>query len=153
MKKLLLVTHTPSENTQLLVDSMLNAIARQNLSDLKVSQVSALRAKSEDVLQAQAIILFTPENLGYMSGALKDFFDRCYYPCLEPCQGLPVALIVRAGHDGTGTVNAVKSITNGLKWRWVQEPLICKGQWDASFVGDCESLAVTVAVSLDCGII
>lgn len=153
MKNLLFVTHTPSDNTRLMVAAMLDAVTEQQLTELRVKQISAFECNAEDILQTQAIILFTPENLGYMSGALKDFFDRCYYPCLEKCQGLPVSLIVRAGHDGTGTVNAVKSITNGLKWTWVQEPLVCKGEWDHKFIEQCQELAATVAVSLDCGII
>lgn len=153
MKNLLIVSHTPSPNTQRLILESISAINILNCENLLVTHTSAFKTTSEQVKACDAIILFTPENLGYMSGALKDFFDRIYYPCLEETQGLPMALIVRAGHDGTGTVRAVTTICTGLKWNMVQPPLVCKGGWQEDFIAQCNELASVMAASLDCGII
>ena len=88
-----------------------------------------------------------------MSGALKDFFDRIYYPVLETKQGTPYALYVRAGLDGTGTITAVERIVTGLKWRPICDPLLCHGSYVDSFVDQCEELGLTMAASLDAGIV
>lgn len=153
MKTLLLVFHSPSENTQAMVDAMTLAVQQLSLSNLKLVVKAPLEAVPQDVLDCDAIILGTTENLGYMSGALKDFFDRIYYPCLEIKQGLPVAAIVRAGQDGTGTCRALQTILTGLRWRWVQDIVVCKGSWKKEFITDCQELAQGMAMGLSEGII
>lgn len=152
MKRLLIVAHSPSANTRRLLDAVLAGARHPEIEGVDVRSVAPLDAGPDDVLAAQALILGTTENLGYMSGALKDFFDRTYYPCLEKTQGLPYALYVRAGHDGTGTRRAVESIATGLRWRAVQEPLICRGEFSEAFVGQCEELGTAMAAGLEAGI-
>lgn len=152
-KTLLLVAHCPSPNTVKLKDSLLNAIYQQPLEHTQVIDRPPLEATPDDVLNADAIILGTTENLGYMSGALKDFFDRCYYPVLEAKQGLPCAAFIRAGHDGTGTLRALKTIITGLKWRWVQDPILLRGDYQAVFEDQCAELGAAMACALDQGII
>jgi multimeric flavodoxin WrbA len=151
MKRLLIVAHAPSPNTLRLREAVL-AGARQDIAGVETIAKAPLEAGPEDVLAAQAIILGTTENLGYMSGALKDFFDRSFYPCLERTEGMPYALYVRAGRDGTGTRRAVESIATGLRWRDVQAPLICRGDWDESFVDACRELGAAMAAGLEAGI-
>lgn len=151
-KTLLIVYHAPSPNTQKLVEAMQRA-ASEVIEDVNISAVPALSCQPAETLKADAILLFTTENLGYMSGGMKDFFDRNYYPCLEEKQGTPVVAVIRAGHDGTGTERALKTILTGLKWRWVQEPLICRGDWQEGFVDQCEELSQAFAASLEMGII
>ena len=152
-KRLLIVAHAPSPNTQRLRDAVIAGAGSPDIENVEVRARPPLQAGPDDVLAANAIILGTTENLGYMSGALKDFFDRIYYPCLERTEGLAYALYIRAGHDGTGTKRAVKTIVTGLRWRAVQEPLICRGAWEEAFVTRCEELGAAMAAALEAGII
>jgi multimeric flavodoxin WrbA len=152
MKQLLVVAHAPSENTQLMVNAVVRGVKHPEIEGVTCRWLPPLEATPEDLLSCDGIILGTTENLGYMSGALKDFFDRCYYPCLELKQGLPCALYVRAGHDGTGTCRAVETICTGLRWNWIQPPLVCRGEWQEQFLDQCESLGTTMAAGLEMGI-
>ena len=151
-KKLLVVAHTPSPNTQALCDAVLRGARHPDIDNVTVRDVRPLLAQPEDVLWAHAIVLGTTENFGYMSGALKDFFDRIYYPCLEHTEGLPYAAYIRAGKDGTGTRVAIEKITGGLRWRPVQAALILQGEYDERFVAACEELGMTLAAGLEAGI-
>lgn len=151
-KHLLIVAHTPSPNTLRLREAAEDGARQGDFSGLLVKSLSPFEASAEDVLGAQAIILGTTENLGYMSGALKDFFDRIYYPCLERTRGLAYALYIRAGHDGTGTRRAVESIAAGLGWRAVQAPLILRGDYRDEFAAQCSELGMAMAAGLDAGI-
>ena len=151
-RRLLIVAHSPSENTRRLSEAVLRGARAPEIAGVETLLRPPLEAVPEDVLAAQAIILGTTENLGYMSGALKDFFDRIYYPCLERKQGLPYMLYIRAGMDGTGTSRAVERITTGLRWRAVQPHLICRGAFREEFVGQCEDLGTLMAAGLEAGI-
>ena len=151
-KRLLIVAHAPSPNTARLRDAVLQGARSDDSQSIDVEALSPFDTTPDHVLAAGAVILGTTENLGYMSGALKDFFDRCYYPCLEKTQGLPYCLYIRAGHDGTGTKRGVETIVTGLRWRAVQEPLICRGDWQDDFVDQCHDLGAAMAAGLDAGI-
>ena len=152
MKRLLVVAHCPSPNTRALLDAVLRGARSPDVQGMEVVAKAPLEAGPDDLLAAHGVILGTPENLGYMSGAQKDFFDRSYYPCLERTQGLPYALFVRAGHDGTGTCRAVASIATGLRWRAVREPLVCRGSFREDFAASCEELGLLMAAGLEAGI-
>jgi multimeric flavodoxin WrbA len=151
-KKLLIVAHAPSPNTERLRDAVAEGACDEAVEGVEVSVMSPFDAGPDDVRAADAIILGTTENLGYMSGALKDFFDRTYYPVLEEKQGLPYCLYVRAGHDGTGTRRAVETIVTGLRWQRVRDDLLCRGDWDDDFVGQCRELGLHMAAGLEAGI-
>ena len=152
MKKLLIVSHMPSANTRALTRAVVEGASNGDISGIDVRLTQALETGHAEVLAADAIILGTTENFGYMSGGIKDFFDRIYYPCLEKTISLPFAMFIRAGNDGLGARSSIERIVKGLGWKQVQEPLICTGAWQDSFPKQCEELGMTVAAGLDAGI-
>ena len=151
-KVLLIIGHVPSPNTQALRDAVEEGANHPDIEGVEVRALSPFDAQPGDVKAASAIILGTTENLGYMSGALKDFFDRCYYPVIEETQGRPFSFYIRAGLDGTGTRRAIESITTGLRWKQVQEPLVCKGEWRDDFKDQARELGMAMAAGLDAGV-
>ena len=152
MKKLLIISHTPSANTRLMTKAVIKGASHTDINGIQVIFKQPLKAVPEEVFDADAVILGTTENFGYMSGAMKDFFDRIYYPCLEKTESLPYAVFIRAGNDGLGALSSMERIVKGLAWRQVQEPLICSGKWQASFEDQCEELGMTLAAGLEAGI-
>ncbi|MFP1680143.1 flavodoxin family protein [Alloalcanivorax sp. C16-2] len=153
MKNLLIVAHAPSPNTRRLAEAALRGAGHEDIEQVRAEWKPPLEAGPEDVLACNGILLGTTENLGYMSGALKDFFDRVYYAVIDQKQGLPCALYIRAGHDGTGTRRAIESIVTGLRWNWAQEPLLCRGDWRDDFVDQVEELGLYLAAGLDAGVL
>ncbi|NBU26334.1 MAG: flavodoxin, partial [Gammaproteobacteria bacterium] len=112
----------------------------------------ALAATIDDLLWAGGVLLGTPEHFGYMSGALKDFFDRSFYPAQGRTEGMPWALFVSAGNDGRGTVTAVERIVTGYGWQSVAEPLRVVGEPDEAALVRCRELGATLAAGLAAGI-
>jgi multimeric flavodoxin WrbA len=108
----------------------------------------ALSAGAADLLSADGVLLGTPANIGYMSGALKHFFDTVYYPCLEATVGLPYGVFVHGNDDTTGALASIQRITGALRWKLVAAPLSLTGTPEAADLEACRELAATVAVSL-----
>lgn len=135
---------------------MMEAVAagarHDDVDGVEVRVCSALDATSEDLLWCDGFILGTPENFGYMSGAMKYFLDRVYYACEGKVNGKPYALFVRAGNDGSGAISSVRRILTGLAVREVQEPVLIAGEFDESRLADCEELGLTLAAGLEAGV-
>lgn len=87
-----------------------------------------------------------------MSGLIKDFFERIYYPCREETAGLPVAVYVKGGLDGEGAKNGVERILRGLNWKPVQPTLMLHGKWRDEFIPQCAQLGEAMAAGLESGI-
>ncbi len=135
-----------------MAEAVLAGARSESIDNVEVRSKDALQATADDLLWADGLILGTPENFGYMSGALKYFLDRVYYPCLDKIDGLPYALFVRAGNDGSGAITSVTRILSGLKLRQVQEPVLIAGDFDESRLEECETLGMTMAAGLAAGV-
>jgi multimeric flavodoxin WrbA len=118
--------------------------------DLRV--LPALTAGIDDLLWARGLLLATPEHFGYMSGALKDFFDRTFYPAENKTVALPYALLVSAGNDGSGTVAGVERIALGYRWKKVADPLIARGELAAPVLEQCRELGQLLAAGVAFGV-
>ncbi|MCS6948644.1 MAG: NAD(P)H-dependent oxidoreductase [Steroidobacteraceae bacterium] len=119
---------------------------------VELRAMPALQAGIDELLWADGLLIGTPEHFGYMSGAVKDFFDRTFYPAEGRTEGLPYALYVSAGNDGTGTVAAVTRIATGYRWRAIAEPIIVVGEPDERALERCAELGATMAAGLAAGI-
>ena len=112
----------------------------------------ALEAAAEDLLWADGILLATPEHFAYMSGALKDFFDRTFYAVESETIGRPYGLLVSAGNDGQGTVAAVRRIVTGYRWKEIADPILVIGDPKQADLDRCRELGATLAAGLASGI-
>ena len=122
-----------------------------NLEDIEGVEVvvrPALSATAVDVLEADGYLLGTPANLGYMSGALKHFFDTVYYPVLDATQKRPFAAYVHGNEGVEGAVRAIGSVTTGLQWKQVAEPVTVMGEPSKEDLESCWELGATVAAGL-----
>jgi multimeric flavodoxin WrbA len=146
MPRLLVVHHTPSPNLQALLEAVREGAAMVEEVELVVRP--ALSAGAADVLGADGVLLGTPANIGYMSGALKHFFDTVYYPCLDATVGLPYGVYVHGGDDTAGALTGIQKITGALRWKQVAAPLSLTGPPGPGDLEACRELAATVAVGL-----
>ncbi|WP_018505616.1 flavodoxin family protein [Parafrankia discariae] len=148
MPTLLIVHHTPSPTMQAMLEAVLVGARDDAIEGVDVVVRPALAATAVDVLAADGYLLGTPANIGYMSGALKHFFDQIYYPCLDATIGRPYALYVHGNSDTTGAIRGVETIATGLRWKRLREPLSTIGEVDAAVREACWELGATVAASL-----
>jgi NAD(P)H-dependent FMN reductase len=148
MARLLIVHHTPSPGMQELLEAVVAGASDPEISGVEVVRRPALSASASDVLAADGYLLGTPANIGYISGALKHFFDTVYYPCLDATRGRVFGAYVHGNQGTEGAVAAVRSITGGLGWRAVGEVVSVRGGVDKAAVSACRELGATVAASL-----
>ena len=119
---------------------------------VETRMLKANDAGPEDLLWADAMAIGTPENFGYMSGMIKDFLERTFYEVEGKLNPLPYALFICAGDDGSGAVRSIERIANGYPFKKVQEPIICKGNVEAS-KAKCKDLGLMLAAGIEMGIL
>jgi NAD(P)H-dependent FMN reductase len=146
--RLLVVHHTPSPALHSLFDAVRAGATDPQIEGVDVVARPALVANAVDVLEADGYILGTPANLGYISGALKHFFDTIYYPCLEATAGRPYGVYVHGNDDTAGALAAVEKITTGLRWKAAQAPVSVVGQPSPADLESCWELGAALAAGL-----
>ena len=148
MARLLVVHHTPSPAVHSMLDAVLEGARDPSIEGVEVVVRPALSAAVPDVLDADGYLLGTPANLGYMSGALKHFFDLVYYPCLDATRGRPYGVWVHGNNDTDGALDAIGRVVTGLRWRQAAEAVQVVGEPDRAALDACRELGATVAASL-----
>lgn len=148
MPRLLIVHHTPSPPTHALLEAVRSGASDPSIEGVDVELRAALALTVPDVLGADAFLLGTPANFGYMSGALKHAFDTVYYPCIDATRGRPYALWVHGNDDTAGAVRAVESIVAGLGWQRARPPLEVVGAADKEALEAAWELGAAVAAGL-----
>jgi hypothetical protein len=151
--RLLVVHHTPSPALHALVERVLAGardpeVAAAGPEPVEVVSRPALTATALDALEADGYILGSPANLGYLSGALKHFFDLAYYPCLDVTAGRPFASYLHGNDDTAGAARALDRITAGLRWSRVAAPVEIAGGPSRAELDACWELGATVAAHL-----
>jgi NAD(P)H-dependent FMN reductase len=145
---LLVVHHTSSPALQTLLEAVIDGTKAEGLEQVEVVVRAALAATAVDVLAADGFVLGTPANIGYMSGALKHFFDSVYYPCLTAKVGAPYGLYVHGNNDTAGAIRGVESIAKGMGWERVHQPVTVIAAPDKDATEACWDLGATVAATV-----
>jgi multimeric flavodoxin WrbA len=148
MTTLLIVHHTPSPAMHSMFEAVHRGATDPSIEGVDVIVRPALAANAVDVLEADGYILGSPANLGYISGALKHFFDQIYYPCLEATVRRPYGVFLHGNNDTTGALRAIDTITTGLQWVRVQAPVTVVGSPSKDDLDACWELGAAVAAGL-----
>ena len=148
MPTVLIVHHSPSPSCRAMFEAVRDGAATDDLEGIEVVSRAALAANVADVVAADAYLLGTPANIGYMSGALKHFFDTIYYPVQDETARRPYAAFVHGNSDTTGAVTAIETITRGLEWQRARDPVEVVGDPERADLDACWELGAMVAASL-----
>lgn len=147
-KKLLVIHHTPSPATRELLEAVLAGANDPEIDGVDVLVRPALAGTVTDMLDADGYLFGTTANLGYMSGALKHFFDTVYYPSLDHVAGRPYGLWVHGNNDTVGAATAVDKVATGLSLAKAADALEVVGGIDAAIRERAYELGGTLAATL-----
>lgn len=148
MPRLLVVQHTPSPAVQEMLEAVLRGTQHPEVSGVSVEVKAALSAGAADVLAADGVLLGTPANIGYMSGALKHFLDQVYYPCLEVTVGMPYGVYVHGNDDTSGALRGIHKIVGGMSWKQVAPDVSITGAPDKRGLEACAELGALLALQV-----
>lgn len=148
MSTVLVVHHAPSPRLRRILEAIGSGLAHPDLEGIDMESVPALATTDDHVLRADGLVLLTPANFGYMSGALKHFFDRTYYTCEGAVWGRPYALCVHGDNDTSGAVTSVERIVTGWGLQAVAPAVQLTGEPGRDELDRVAEVAATVAAHL-----
>jgi multimeric flavodoxin WrbA len=147
-KTLLIVHHTVAPSSQAMLEAVMDGTKAEGITGVDVQVRAALAATAVDVLAADGFIVGTPANIGYMSGALKHFFDQIYYPTLASKIDAPYGLYVQGNNDTTGAQRSIEAIGKALGWSKAHDNVVSIGQPSKDDLEACWDLGATLAAVL-----
>ncbi|MCP4434854.1 MAG: flavodoxin family protein [Actinomycetia bacterium] len=147
MTRLLVVHHSPTPHLRALAGAVLEGARHPDIAGVEVVERPALEAHERDVLDADGYLLGTPANLGYMSGALKHFFDTVYDACIDTTAGRPWGMWIHGSSDTAGARLGIERIVTGLQWRAASEPVELIGE-EPGELDRCNELGSVLAATL-----
>ena len=147
-RRLLIVQHTPSPAVQEMLEAVLKGTQHPEVTGISVEVRAALSAGPADILESDGVILGTPANIGYMSGAMKHFLDQVYYPCLEVTVGLPYGVYVHGNDDTAGALRALHKIAGGMQWKKAAEDVSLVGPPSRDGLDQCQELGALLALQV-----
>jgi multimeric flavodoxin WrbA len=162
MKKLLIVFHSKTGGAFQMAQAA--AKGADSEPDVTINLIHASEAGPDELLQADGYIFATPENLAMMSGMMKDFFDRTYYPALDRIVGRPYVTLICAGSDGENAARQIQRIATGWRLKPIAEPIVvcthaqspdailAPKEIGAFDLQRCEEIGATLAAGLALGI-
>ncbi len=151
-RRILIVYASQSGATVRMAEAVEQGALADSDGSVNVRKVHGTEATLEDLLWCDALVIATPENFGYMAGAIKDFFDRTYYPAEGRVTRLPYALVVKAGNDGTFAIEAVQRIARGYAFEQVAEPILSVGELTSEQLTQCEEPGQLLSAGLELGV-
>lgn len=141
--RILIIYHSQTGNTERMAKAVAEGV--QGIEGAEAVLKHARDAGLDDLLRCGGLAIGTPENFGYMSGMIKDFFDRTFYPAQGKVFRKPYVVFVSAGNDGTGAVNSIERIAIGYQFKKVYEPVISRGKVTEEVLEKCRELGRTIA--------
>jgi len=150
MSRILIIYHSQTGHTEKMAQAV--ADGARAIEQTEVILRKAGEATLEDLLSADGLAVGTPENFGYMSGMIKDFFDRTFYEAQDRVFRKPYVVFISAGNDGSGAQRAIERIALGYKFKAVYGPVIARGPITEEILEQCRELGGTIAGGCQMGI-
>lgn len=150
MTSILIIYHSQTGSTEKMAHAVTEGVRFIENTDAVLKK--ACDATLDDLLEADGLAIGTPENFGYMSGMVKDFFDRTFYGAQDQVFRKPYVVFISAGNDGTGALRAIERIAQGYKFKLVYEPVISRGTLTEDDLARCRELGSVLAAGCQAGI-